>query len=62
MDFGYKAGLVDEPNERSSHTKIIPRVGGLAIFLPYLVLGLGFYLLVTTTYQLNSPIGLGLLQ
>jgi UDP-GlcNAc:undecaprenyl-phosphate GlcNAc-1-phosphate transferase len=34
MDFGYKLGLVDEPNERSSHTKIIPRVGGLAIFLP----------------------------
>ena len=24
MDFGYKLGLVDEPNERSSHSKIIP--------------------------------------
>ena len=44
MDFGYKLGLVDQPNERSSHTKIVPRVGGLAIFLPYLLLGLGFYL------------------
>ena len=55
MDFGYKLGLVDEPNERYSHTKIIPRVGGLAIFLPYLVLGTGFYI---TGYNVDNLYGL----
>ena len=60
MDFGYKLGLVDKPNERSSHSKIIPRVGGLAIFLPYLVLGLGFYLTGYDYLQLNSGYWIGL--
>jgi UDP-GlcNAc:undecaprenyl-phosphate/decaprenyl-phosphate GlcNAc-1-phosphate transferase len=60
MDFGYKLGLVDEPNERSSHSKIIPRVGGLAIFLPYLVLGLSFYLTGYDYLQLNSGYWIGL--
>ena len=40
MDFGANLGLVDKPNERSSHTRTIPRVGGIAIFVPYLALGL----------------------
>ena len=60
MDFGYKLGLVDEPNERSSHSKIIPRVGGLAIFLPYLVLGSAFYLIGYDFLQLNSGYWFGL--
>ncbi|MDB2572134.1 undecaprenyl/decaprenyl-phosphate alpha-N-acetylglucosaminyl 1-phosphate transferase [Schleiferiaceae bacterium] len=60
MDFGYKLGLVDEPNERSSHSKIIPRVGGLAIFVPYLVLGLGFYLTGYDYLQLHSGYWVGL--
>ena len=59
MDFGYKLGLVDQPNERSSHTKIVPRVGGLAIFLPYLVLGLGFYYWLRL-FTTNSGYWLGL--
>lgn len=48
MDFGHKLGLVDEPNARSSHSRIIPRVGGISIFIPYLLLGLGFF-----AFQLN---------
>ena len=60
MDFGYKLGLVDEPNERSSHSKIIPRVGGLAIFLPYLLLGSGFYIFGYDYLQLQSGYWLGL--
>jgi UDP-N-acetylmuramyl pentapeptide phosphotransferase/UDP-N-acetylglucosamine-1-phosphate transferase len=60
MDFGYTLGLVDQPNERSSHTKIVPRVGGLAIFLPYLVLGLGFFLTGYDYLQLNSGYWIGL--
>ena len=60
MDFGYKLGLVDRPNERSSHTKIVPRVGGLAIFLPYLVFGTGFYITGCDYLQLHSGYWLGL--
>ena len=60
MDFGYRLGLVDEPNERSSHSKIIPRVGGLAIFLPYLLLGSGFYIFGYDYLQLNSGYWVGL--
>ena len=60
MDFGYKLGLVDQPNERSSHTKIVPRVGGLAIFLPYLMLGTGFYITGYDHLQLHSGYWLGL--
>ena len=54
MDFGYKLGLVDQPNERSSRTKIIPRVGDLTIFLPYLELGTGFYITGYDYLQLLS--------
>lgn len=54
IDFGYKLGLVDQPNERSSRTKIIPRVGDLAIFLPYLELGTGFYITGYDYLQLLS--------
>ena len=60
MDFGYKLGLVDQPNERSSHTKIVPRVGGLAIFLPYLLLGLSLYLLGYEYDSLNLGYWFGL--
>lgn len=60
MDFGYKLGLVDQPNERSSHSSIIPRVGGLAIFLPYLLLGLGLYLFGFDYIKLNNGYWLGL--
>ena len=60
MDFGYKLGLVDQPNDRSSHTKIVPRVGGLAIFLPYLVLGTGFYITGYDYLQLHNGYWIGL--
>lgn len=43
IDFGYKLGLVDKPNERSSHSAIVPRVGGISIFYPYILLGAGLY-------------------
>ena len=44
MDFGSTLGLVDKPNARSSHSKIIARVGGIAIFIPYLILGIALFL------------------
>ena len=30
-----KIGAVDKPNERKVHTKIMPRMGGLAIYLSF---------------------------
>jgi UDP-N-acetylmuramyl pentapeptide phosphotransferase/UDP-N-acetylglucosamine-1-phosphate transferase len=33
-----KLGLVDAMNERSSHHGIIPRIGGVSVFIPFIVL------------------------
>ena len=60
MDFGTKLGLVDQPNERSSHTRIIPRVGGIAIFIPYLILGLIIYEINPDNLSYELPYWLGL--
>lgn len=54
-DFGAQLGLVDKPNHRSSHTKIVPRVGGISIFIPYLVLGLSLYMWNYGFIENNSP-------
>jgi len=40
--FGLKLGLVDTPNERSSHTTIIPRSGGIGIWVSFILTGLFF--------------------
>ncbi len=37
--FGLKLGLVDTPNERSSHTTIIPRSGGIGIWVAFILTG-----------------------
>ena len=60
MDFGSKLGLVDKPNERSSHTRVIPRVGGIALFVPYLVLGAGLFLNGFENLTLGVPYWCGL--
>lgn len=31
----FKLGATDKPNERKVHSKIMPRMGGLAIFLSF---------------------------
>lgn len=38
-------GMVDSPNQRSSHSKPTPKGGGLAFFLVFIVLSLGIYIL-----------------
>jgi Fuc2NAc and GlcNAc transferase len=43
---GLKAGLIDTPNERSSHTAIIPRSGGIGIWLAFILVVILF-----TKYQ-----------
>ncbi len=60
QDFGATLGLVDKPNERSSHSRIVPRVGGIAIFLPYLTLGLILYLINPSLLENSTPYWLGL--
>jgi UDP-GlcNAc:undecaprenyl-phosphate GlcNAc-1-phosphate transferase len=60
MDFGTTLGLVDRPNSRSSHTRIVPRVGGIAIFIPYLALGLILYLFNSDLLINSWPYWLGL--
>jgi len=40
--FGLKLGLIDTPNERSSHTAIIPRSGGIGIWVAFILTGLLF--------------------
>lgn len=40
--FAFKIGAVDQPNNRKVHSKIMPRIGGLAIYTSFLV-GLFFY-------------------
>lgn len=41
--FAEKIGAVDAPNQRKVHTRIMPRLGGLAIYIGYLV---SFFLFV----------------
>ena len=35
--FAFKVGAVDAPNQRKVHTRIMPRLGGLAIYLAFMV-------------------------
>ena len=37
MKLAYKIGAVDKPNARKVHTKIMPRMGGLGIYLAYII-------------------------
>jgi len=60
MDFGGTLGLVDRPNARSSHSEIIPRVGGIAIFIPYLALGLVLFVFNSELLINSWPYWLGL--
>ena len=60
IDFGYKFGLVDQPNSRSSHVGAVPRVGGISIFIPYILLGLGLYFANFDFVVNNAPYWIGL--
>lgn len=49
----FKIGAIDKPNKRKVHTKVMPRLGGLAIYL-------GFTSIVLVTQELTSQL-IGLL-
>jgi Fuc2NAc and GlcNAc transferase len=40
--FAFRLGLIDRPNERSSHSSSTPRGGGIGILLAFLIAGLFF--------------------
>ncbi|MBF0343506.1 MAG: glycosyltransferase family 4 protein [Nitrospirae bacterium] len=55
--YGYKILLIDTPNERSSHSKPIPRGGGIGILIAYI--GIGLYVVKNYSFILiSSSIGL----
>ena len=35
--FAIRVGAVDQPNQRKVHKKIMPRMGGLAIYLSFII-------------------------
>ena len=37
IQFALKVGIVDKPDERKVHTRLMPRLGGLAIFLAIVI-------------------------
>src|SRR5215470_15796075 len=41
--FCYKVGWLDKPAARRVHTKAVPRLGGVAIFLAFVIVSLLFY-------------------
>ena len=43
---GFKLGLVAKPRKRDIHKKPVPRIGGLAIFISFLMLSLVYFLVV----------------
>jgi UDP-GlcNAc:undecaprenyl-phosphate/decaprenyl-phosphate GlcNAc-1-phosphate transferase len=51
----FKIGATDKPNQRKVHQRIMPRLGGLAIFISFLV---GYFMMQpTSTYALPLLIG-----
>src|SRR5438270_12435833 len=41
--FCYKVGWLDKPAARRVHTKAVPRLGGVAIYLAFVIASLFFY-------------------
>ena len=46
--FAIKIGAVDKPNQRKVHKKLMPRLGGLAIFLSFMI---GCFLFIPSSMQ-----------
>ncbi|WP_248929401.1 glycosyltransferase family 4 protein [Paenibacillus hamazuiensis] len=56
--FAFWVGAVDAPNQRKVHTRIMPRLGGLAIFLAFV----GAYFIISPAIETHkSDVAVGLL-
>ncbi|WP_166243589.1 glycosyltransferase family 4 protein [Paenibacillus turpanensis] len=56
--FAILVGAVDAPNHRKVHTRIMPRLGGLAIFLSFAA---AFFIILPVLEQYNAKVAWGLL-
>ncbi len=54
MNFALKVNFVDNPNERKIHKKAIPLLGGVAVFLGFILLFL--YLIITKQRAIDLPL------
>lgn len=50
-----KFGFVDKPNERKVHTRVMPRLGGLAIYLSFLM-GINLFYFFTDLFNAKSEL------
>jgi len=51
IKIAHRIGALDMPGERKVHTKPIPRLGGLAVFVAFAVTALAFFLSRPDTFQ-----------
>jgi len=56
-DFANRLALLDRPNDRSSHTIPKPRLGGVGVLLPVLVVGAGLVAAGRAPVSLLVPLG-----
>ena len=54
-------GLIDKVNKRSSHLGVVPKLGGLSMFLPFFFLTLILFTLNVNFIISNTPLLIGLL-
>ncbi len=52
--FCYKVGWLDKPAARRVHTKAVPRLGGVAIFLAFVIAALPHPIQTSTSIRTNS--------
>jgi UDP-GlcNAc:undecaprenyl-phosphate/decaprenyl-phosphate GlcNAc-1-phosphate transferase len=57
--FSLKNNLVVAPRSRDSHKKPLPRIGGLAIFLAFLLVSIVYFLLVNPTANISDGFWFG---
>lgn len=56
--FAVKIGAIDVPNHRKVHTRIMPRLGGLAIYLAFVLATLGAWLFAGSDIDWKVALGL----
>jgi len=56
--FAFFVGAIDKPNERKVHTKLMPRLGGLAIYLAFI---LGFFIVYPAITGIDGKLVWGLI-
>lgn len=58
--FAVRRGLVVAPRARDSHKKPLPRIGGLAIFVSFILVTLCYFIFINPSAQISDGFWLGL--